>query len=194
MAREFRHYRVLREQLDRHVDRATRDRLLFGMDSIRDGSPPAAKACWAMEMMRRLDDTLDEASRIKVREGCACVLSGESSIYARSLRRLRKQLSDEDAYLNEVVAYLDGTRPLRRCGEVTREGDVIHSVIGRETCGCSAVREGLSEPISVTWCHCCKGSLLSVYRYVFPERTCEMGIVTTIATGGNECHFITTFR
>ena len=194
MAGEFRHYRVLREQPSRHVDSATRDALLAGMDNVKDGSPPEAKARWAVEMMRRLDDALDEATRIRVREGCACVFSNESSVYARTFRRLRKQHSDDDAYLNEVVAYLDGTRPLRRCGEVTRVGDVIHSVIGRDNCGCSVVREGLGEPISMTWRHCCKGSLLSVYRYVFPERTCEMGIVSTIATGGNACHFVTTYR
>lgn len=194
MADRFRHFRVLREQLDQRVDAATRDALLAGMDYVKDGSSPEIKAHWAVEMMRRMDETLDEATGIAVREGCACVLSNKSSIYARTFRRLRKHHPDDDAYLHAVVAYLDGTRPLRRCGEVTRVGDVIHSVIGRETCGCSVVREGLAEPVSVTWCHCCKGSLLSVYRNVFPERICAMGVVSTIATGGGECHFTTTYR
>jgi len=98
-----------------------------------------------------------------------------------------------DCAHSTVEAYLDGTRPLRRCGEVTRCGDVIHSVIGREACGCSVVRQGLVEPISVTWCHCCKGSLLSVYRYVFPERICRMEVVSTIASGGGACCFTTTY-
>lgn len=193
MKGEFRHYRVLCEQLQREVDDATVEALLSGMDRVHDGSLPEAKAAWAVEMMRRLDGTLDEETRIRVRERCACVFSGERSVYAQQFRRLRKQHRDDDAYLDAVVAYLDGTRPLRRCGEVTRCGDVVHSVIGRETCGCSAVRQGLTEPISLTWCQCCKGSLLSVYRYVFPERACYMEIVSTIASGGVTCHFTTTY-
>jgi hypothetical protein len=194
MAGTFRHYRVLYGQLGQHVDGPTRDALLVGMDSIRDNSPPEAKARWAAEMMRRMDDMLDAATRSKVREGCACVLSNQSSVYARTFRRLRRQHTDDDVYLDQVVAYLDGTRPLRRCGEVTRVGDTVHSVIGRESCGCSVVREGLAQPISMTWCHCCKGSLLSVYRYVFPERACRMEIISTIATGGGSCLFTTTYR
>ncbi len=46
----------------------------------------------------------------------------------------------------------------------------------------------------MTWCHCSKGSLLSVYRFVFPEKTCDMQIVSTVATGGDECRFVTTYR
>ena len=91
MEREFRHYRVLREQLQRQVDDATVEALLSGMGGVRDGSPPAIKVAWAAEMMRRLDATLDEETRICVREGCACVLSGEKSVYAQQFRRLRTQ-------------------------------------------------------------------------------------------------------
>jgi hypothetical protein len=195
MATNFRHYRALAEQLSKHVDADTQAALLAGMDGVTNSSKPEIKAAWAREMMRRMDHLLKPETRIIVREGCACLLSNEKSIYARTFRKLRRLYpDDDDRYLDEVVAYLNSTAPLRRCGEVTRTGDRITSVIAHGACSCSALREGLREPISVTWCHCCKGSLLSVYRHVFPDRTCAMEIVGTVATGAEECCFVTEYR
>lgn len=194
MAKDFRHYRVLAEQLAKHTDDATREAILEGMDYVSAGSSPEVKVRWAGEMMERMDSMLDPETCIHIREGCACVLSNEKSIYARSFHKLRKLYSDDDQYLDEVVKYLNGTSPLRRCGEVSREGSKIYSVIGRGQCACPVLHEGLHEPISATWCHCSKGSLLSVYRHVFPDKICDMQIVRSVATGGEECCFVTTYR
>jgi hypothetical protein len=139
MAKEFRHYRALADQLGKHVDAETRAALLAGMDHVTGSSGPEVRVCWAREMMQRMDRLLDAETCAKVREGCACVVSNEKSIYARNFRRLRK-------------------------------------------------------PISMAWCHCSKGSLLNVYRHVFPGKTCEMEIVHTIATGADDCCFVTTYR
>ena len=194
MATSFRHYRALAQQLSKHVEADIQAALLAGMDHVRNSSKPEVKADWACEMMRRMDAMLSPETRIAIREGCACVLSNEKSIYARTFRTLRKLHPDDDRYLEEVVAYLNSTMPLRRCGEVARDGDRITSVIAHGACSCSALREGLREPISITWCHCCKGSLLSVYRHVFPDRVCEMEILGTVATGAEECCFVTEYR
>ena len=194
MATNFRHYRALAQQLSKHIDADTQAALLAGMDHVRNSSKPEAKADWAREMMRRMDETLPPETRISIREGCACLLSNEKSIYARTFRKLRRLHPDDDRYLDAVVAYLNGTTPLHRCGGVTRDGVKITSVIAHGACSCSALREGLREPISVTWCHCCKGSLLSAYKHVFPDRTCAMEIIGTVATGAEECCFVTEYR
>ena len=124
------------------------------------------------------------------------MLTNEKSIYARNFRRLRKLFPDDSEYLDEVVKYLNSTAPWRRCGEVTRDGDKIYSIVERQTCGCSVLRlrAGLHEPLSGTWCLCSQGSLLSVYRHVFPDKVCEVEIVRTIATGADDCCFVTTYR
>ena len=194
MSKSLRHYRVLDKQLRKHVDDEISRSLLAGLDYVKAGSKPEVKAQWAYELMERMDRLLDEETCIKVREGCACVQSNEKSIYAKTFCKLRKLYPDDEDYIREVIAYLNSTEPLRRCGEVTRQEDEIYSVIARGSCECSVVREGLSQPISKTWCQCCKGSLLSVYRHVFNDRTCEMDIVRTIATGADECCFVTRYR
>jgi hypothetical protein len=194
MAEKYRHYRVLAERLAEHAGPEKRDAVLAGLDGVRGGSSPAVKVEWARAAMERLDALIEPETCIRIREECACLLSNEKSIYARNFRRLRNQYPDDDAYLDAVVDYLNATAPLRRCGEVTREGDRLYSVIGREQCACPVLHDGLEGgTLSVTWCHCSKGSLLSVYRHVFPEKVCEMDIVSTVATGGDECRFVTTY-
>ncbi|HHW10466.1 MAG TPA: hypothetical protein GXX29_10865 [Firmicutes bacterium] len=197
MAKEYRHLRVLREQLEKAVATDVKEQILSGMDYIREGSSPEVKAKWAYELMERMNRLLDADTCIKVREKCACVLSNENSIYAKGFRRIRRQYPDDHEYLREVVAYLNSTKPLRRCGAVSLEGTDIHSVIGRGACACPVIAKGLGQldhPMPRTWCHCCKGSLLSVYEHVFPGRMCEMEIAATVASGADECRFITRYR
>ena len=196
MSKDFRHYRALEEQLGIYTDAETRSKILNGMDYISQSSPQEAKIEWAREMMRRMDTLLDVETCIKVREGCPEVITNEKSVYARNFRRLRKLFPDDSEYLDEVVKYLNSTTPWRRCGEVTRDGDKIYSIVERQTCGCSVLRlrAGLHEPLSGTWCLCSQGSLLSVYRHVFPDKVCKVEIVRTIATGADDCCFVTTYR
>ncbi len=196
MSKDFRHYRALEKQLAMYADAETQKKILDGMDDVNQSSKPEVKVAWARELMQRMDTFLNAETCIQVREGCACVVSNEKSIYARTFRHLRKLYPNDDEYLDEVVKYLNSTTPLRRCGEVTREGDTTYSIIARGSCGCPVLHAGFhnQEPISVTWCHCSKGSLLSVYRQVFPEKVCEMEIVRTIATGAEDCCFATTYR
>ncbi|HCA29782.1 MAG TPA: hypothetical protein DEP23_09555 [Ruminococcaceae bacterium] len=194
MGKEFRHLRVLREQLGNHTDAKTQTAVLSGLDGIKDSASPHAKAEWACVVTARLDTLLDEETHIKVREHCACLFSNEKSIYAKEFRRLRKQFADNAEYLHAAIYYLNATAPLKRCGDVSLDGDKIITVIARGRCECQVLKNGLKTPISVTWCHCCKGSILSVIKYIFPERKCKMIIKETIVSGGGMCLFVTIFE
>ena len=118
MAKDYRHYRALEKELSKTGDPEVKEAILKGMDYLSSGSKPEVKVAWASELMRRMDSMLDEETCVKVREGCACVLTNEKSIYARNFRKLRKIYPDDSEYLDEVVKYLNATEPLRRCGEV----------------------------------------------------------------------------
>jgi hypothetical protein len=194
MGKEYRHLRVLREQLQENADAETSSKILDGIEYIKDNSNPEIKAQWADEVTRRMDACLDVETCIKIRENCACLKSNEKSIYAQTFRRLRKKYSNNSDYLNAVVEYLNSTTPLRRCGEVSLDDDKIITVIAREHCDCQVIAKGQINPISVTWCHCCKGSILSVLKYIFPQEKCNIIIIETYASGGKTCTFQTTFE
>lgn len=193
MPSNFRHYVKLDEQLRKNVDDATRNKIFDNMDYIKQSSEPEIKTEWAREITNRMDGLLDTEMCRHVRENCACLVSNEGSIYAKTFRKLRKQFSNDNDYLIEVIKYLNNTTPLRRCGDVRREGDKILSTIGIDSCGCPTIGKGLKGTISATWCHCCKGSLLSVYRYVFDKKDCVMQIIETVASGGKTCTFSTEY-
>ena len=91
------------------------------MDGIHSGWDPEKRAQWARALMQRMDRLLAPQTCIQVREARACVLSDAKSIYAHSFRRPRRLYPDDDQYFDEVVAYLNATSPLRRCGEVGRD-------------------------------------------------------------------------
>ena len=193
MGKEFRHMRVLREQLDVYADKEMQMKILSGMEYVKDGSTPDIKAKWAKEITKRLDEYLDSETCIKIRENCACLKSNEKSVYAQTFKKLRKQHDDDYDYLHAVVDYLNSTKPLRRCGEVELSGDKITTIIARGRCECQVLKNGLTNPISITWCHCCKGSILSVIKYIFPKKKCNMIIKETAASGGELCLFEATF-
>ncbi|MCL2434310.1 MAG: hypothetical protein FWD16_07340, partial [Clostridia bacterium] len=119
MGKEFRHLRILREQLQKNTDSETQEKILSGLETVNDRSSPETKAQWAVDVTNRMDDYLPEEIRHKVREQCACLYSNEKSIYARTFRRLRKEYSDDAQYLSAVVDYLNATAPLLRCGVVS---------------------------------------------------------------------------
>ena len=194
MRSEYRHLRALRQQLEEHVEEETMVKILEGMDTVKDSSRPEIKVQWADEITRRLDTYLDKNICIKIRENCACLISNDKSIYAKIFRKLRKQYIDDAEYLDATVNYLNSTTPLRRCGEVSIDGNKIITIIASGHCDCSGIKEGLVKPISVTWCHCCKGSILSVIKQIFPERKCNMIIKETYASGGNICMFESIFE
>ncbi len=75
---EFRHYKALEKQLSKYVDESVKSTILTDMDNISDSSSPKRKARWAAEISKRMDENLDEELRMKIRKGCACVLSIEN--------------------------------------------------------------------------------------------------------------------
>ena len=52
-------------------------RIMAGGEAVRQTTQPAVKATWLRGAMERMDDLLDPATRIAVREGCACCLGGK---------------------------------------------------------------------------------------------------------------------
>lgn len=51
--------------------------IMAGGENVRKTAKPEVKATWLRGAMERMDDLLDPATRIAVREGCACCLGGK---------------------------------------------------------------------------------------------------------------------
>jgi hypothetical protein len=50
--KEYRHLRILWEQLEEHIGIETQTKILSGIDYIKDSSTPDVKAQWASEIVK----------------------------------------------------------------------------------------------------------------------------------------------
>ncbi len=176
---EFGFVRLLRKNLEAAVDEATREQILEGSERIKRHTKPKVRAEWAKEVIDRMDDLLEEDQCIRIRERCACSLTSWRLI---KMKRLYKSHPDLDDFLAAVEASgLMGK-------SVKREGDIVRVNFGVGHCVCSFVRAS-PEPISITYCHCCKGHLMGLFQAAW-EKPVRMDVVKTCISGSDDCEFI----
>ncbi|MFZ2781850.1 MAG: hypothetical protein WAZ99_01815 [Rectinemataceae bacterium] len=183
------HFLKMQKQMSRVLGKERTETLLFDLSYVDGSETPAEAAAWATKLIRRLEENVEKETIIRIREECACVYTNKYSAYNKKyFKDIRDRSADENSYLENIALFLGG-RP-----RIGRKVEFIHGELftylgeGRK-CGCFVVKKGWEKPPSATWCRCCQGSLLSVYRFILPEKKCRMDIVETLATGANDCVF-----
>ena len=172
--------RRLRDSLrDAGVPPATSKLIMAGCERLRSGATPEQKAKWYRGAIQKMDKLLDKATKIRVREMCACSLT---PFRLKPMARLRKANSDFDDFLAAV-------QKSRLMGaEVKRTGKEVRIRFGTSSCVCHAIRAS-KEPVSITYCYCCKGHLMGLLPAAFGEPV-RMDVVETHISGGNDCRFV----
>ncbi len=174
-AGELRFTRTMRDALDVFVDEATRDVVLAGHAAIHQRTRSAKRAAWASEVMERMDARLPQDVRAKVRERCACGLSGWRP------RRMRA-IAAEHLRLDARLAAIAESGIVGR--SVERSGDTVTVRRGLDECECRDIRAA-ARPVSPTWCECCKGRIARLFEAagITPER---MEVVESRISGGSD--------
>jgi hypothetical protein len=172
--------RRLAEALDETgVSAKTRGRIMAGSERIRTGAKPEQKADWYRGAVERMDRLLDRQTRIRVRERCACSLT---PFRLKPMKRMHDANPKLDVFLAAVQkSGLMGT-------EVKRRGNKVHIRFGTSWCVCHAIRAS-KEPVSITYCHCCKGHLMGLLEAAFGEPV-KMDVIETHISGGKDCRFV----
>ena len=189
----LKHLNKLAKQITLNCGEETSIEILNGLTYVTGNEDPKEAAAWADKITQRLEQYLNEKTIIKIREECACVYTNKYSTYNKKyFKELRENNKNEDDYLKAVAKFLSG-RP--RIGKLVEFKDnFIVTYLGeKRKCGCFVVKGGWDKPPSKTWCRCCQGCLLSVYRFILPNKNCNMDIIETLATGGKDCVFKTWF-
>ncbi|MBM3314870.1 hypothetical protein FJY71_03390 [candidate division WOR-3 bacterium] len=160
------------------VDPAMRRRIMAGSGRIRAGASPEQKARWYRGVIERMDMLLDRPTRIRSRELCAC---SRTPWRLDRMRRLGRAHKDWDG----LAAAIQRSR-LMGAG-VKREGDRVMVRFGVPACVCHAIRAS-TEPVSVTYCHCCKGHLMVLFEAAL-GRPVRMDVLESRIAGGRDCRF-----
>ena len=155
---------------------------------------PEETALWAAGVIQRLEAFFHGEELISLREECACIKANKYSTYnTKYFKELRLKYQDDDtAYLKAVAEFMDGRG---RCGRKVeyKDGKIISHFSFSNACCCNLIKGGWKKPPSITWCRCCQGTVSSIYRFVFTNKTMHTDIVETFATGGTDCVFATWF-
>jgi hypothetical protein len=161
------------------VPAKTRDQVMAGSERIRAGATPEQKATWCRGAIKQMDELLDKRTRIRVREMCACCLT---PFRLRPMKRMR----DANPKLDDFLAAVQKSGLMG--AEVRRRGSKVHISFGTQWCVCHAIRAS-KVPVSVTYCHCCKGHLMGLLAAAFGEQV-KMDIIETHISGGKDCRFV----
>jgi hypothetical protein len=159
------------------------ERIMQGADAMHQSSEPETKAAWMGEVMRRMDELLDEDTRHAVREACACCLGG-------------KRLRESKAVAASGLDFEGKVRAMDQCGVVCNVAlqedgslSVRFAPEGLPSYRCPCLPKA-KEPLPITYCYCCGGHVKHHLQTAL-GRKLECTVRTSVlASGGKEpCTF-----
>ncbi len=164
--------KALVEGLDRFAGQEARERVLSGMGDLPSSSEAAD---WVREVMARMDQGLDPATRAAVLELCGQTCLGTARIArARGVGQQFTDLVALLAFLNE--RHIGG-------GKLRLDRDVVYAVYDR--CYCPRISQS-TERISPTYCHCSRGWLGALFGALL-GRAVEVELVSSVLAGNPVC-------
>ncbi len=178
-ARPFARVANLGRQLAKaEVAPGVRREIMKGADAITQRTPLKRKAEWLADAMDRMDALLPETVRQSVREACACSTTG-----AR-LKKIR-QLARDHSGLEDFAQALSASHIFGR--EVVLKGKALHVNFGLERCVCTV--KAATRPVSITYCHCCKGHVLRLLGAAL-GRPLRGEVIGSACSGSPPCRFV----
>lgn len=176
--------RMLAEQLRKHGIAPSMIRtIMVGGEKIRKSTNPRSKAEWMKQAMQKIDRLLDKKTRYKVREDCTCSTKGKR---LKTMKEIARNNPDADGIINAIhKTHIFGHK-------VERIGNEVMVTFFPEQEGkyqCVCLRHA-QDPISVTYCHCCKGHVLKLME-VAMSRSLTADVISTVLStnGARTCKF-----
>ncbi|MBI5832058.1 MAG: hypothetical protein HZB16_07080 [Armatimonadetes bacterium] len=154
---------------------------MAGGEGIAAKANPADKAAWLAGAMERLDARLDEATRRRVRQGCACCLGGKRLETSRAIARDHATLDERLAAANEARFVFGHSVTRLDDGQI----EVCFFPEGLEQHRCPCLPHA-AEPLSLTYCECCAGHLRHHLGTALGCRVDGQVVASALASGGRE--------
>ena len=129
---------------------------------------------WIKELLKNLDENLDESTKIKIMEAC-----GEECPFTHLPDEKLLKIKEESAGAADFIDKLS------KEWRVKTEGNDVYVVFDK--CYCPLVNEDISGA-SKTLCYCTLGNIKKKFR-IGLGRDVEVSMEKTILAGDNECRF-----
>ena len=171
------------------IDDGIIQKIMGSGDLIKPKSRSEEKAEWCFNAMNKMDELLDENTRKKVREDCACCLGGKR-------HKVCKEINEKYSTPQERIKAISETYPvfgyeIKITGKGKYEVSFFNNTNPEFKCVCQAGSlYELNKKWSKTWCYCCGGHVKHHLETLLGKKVNVKIISSSLTSKGRKnCHF-----
>ena len=171
------------------VDGNIRKKIMESGELIKKSSKKEEKAEWFLGAMNLMDGLLDEETKKKVREDCACCLEGERQKLCKEVNEKYKTPEERILAINETH-YIFG-HEIKIIGKGKYEVIFFDEKMPEKRCSCLKII--MDKKMSKTYCYCCGGHVKHHLETVLGKKLDVEFIDSALSSMGKKsCRFILT--
>ena len=170
------------------IDIDTRKKIMKSGELIKGTSKPEELAEWCFNAMTKIDELLDEKTKQKVREDCACCLGGKREKLCEEINK--KFTKDEDRIKAVNESHFVFGHEIKTMGKGKYDVKFKDDNEPEKKCDCLGGRlNGLNKNWSKTWCYCCGGQVKNHLEVLLGKKFKVKIITTALSNKGKNCYF-----
>jgi len=171
------------------IKKGIQNKIMKSGELIKGTAKPEEKAEWCFNAMTVMEELLDENTRKKVREECACLVGGKRE---KMCKKINKDFTSTEERIKAVndTHYIFG-HEIKITGKGKYEVFFFDETIPEKKCSClNGELHSINKKWSKTWCYCCAGHVKRHLETILGKKV-EIEIVSTALTsmGKKSCHF-----
>jgi hypothetical protein len=153
MEYEYGKIRVLNQNLEKHkVNETIVSEIMKNGELIKKTSKNSEKSIWLFNAMKEMDKLIDKELRQKIREDCACCLSGKRQAICKKIYRDYETNEKRIQAINET--HLVFGNEIKKTGTKKYEVRFFDDNLSIQKCVCL---KDLNEGMPISYCYCCGG-------------------------------------
>jgi len=179
----------LNQSLKKHKIKAElRKKIMKFGEQIKKTSKKETKAEWFCNAMNVMDELLDEETKLKVREDCACLLEGKRCNLCKAVKKEYKTTEERIQAINSPHIVFGHEIKIIGPGkyEVLFHDEAVQ---GKQICDCLQV--AMDKKMSKTYCYCC-GKHVKHHLETLLGKELNVEVVTSALSsmGEKSCRFV----
>jgi hypothetical protein len=180
----------LNQSLTKHeIDNNTRKKIMESGELVKKTSINKIRADWFLNAMNVMDKLLDEETKKKVREDCACCLEGKRHKLCKEVNKKYKTPGERIQAINDTH-YVFG-HEIKIIGEGKYEVTFFDETIPEKMCSCLKIV--MDKKMSKTYCYCCGGHIKHHLETVLGKTlNVEFKASALSSMGKKSCRFVLT--
>jgi hypothetical protein len=187
---EFGKIEDLDQSLIKHgIKNNIRKKIMENGNQIKKTSKNEARAEWFLNAINTMDELLDEETKKKVREDCACCLEGKRHKLCKEINKKYKTSEEKIKAINDTH-FVFG-HEIKMIGKNKYEVIFFDEKIPEKRCSCLKVI--MDKEMSKTYCYCCGGHVKYHLETILGKKlNVEFKASALTSMGKKSCHFILT--